>query len=348
MSFPAIQNDKLTLMEHYVMDSRDIETPSLDGKDDIKKFVDKFKIDVIKSNSSEIEFDMIGADASFANALRRILIAEVPTMAIDKLFVFNNTSIIQDEVLAHRLGLIPIFADPRCFKYPPQTDTTKESKESDEEQLKTSPDIHIVLELKIKCTKNPKAADDCDPDVNSINNKVLTKHIKWIPIGNQLEEFGANGIRPVFDDILIAKLRPGQELDLQMHCTKGVGKDHAKFSPVATASYRLLPEITLLQPIVGELADRLKKCFTQGVIKVNKDKNGDKIAYVVNPRKDTGTREIFRDEQLKDMVKLEKRRDHFIFHVESTGALPPNVLVEEAFRILHDKSMLYSNQLKNL
>ena len=38
-------------------------------------------------------------------------------MAIDKVFVYNNTSLIQDEVLAHRLGLIPIQADPRLFEY---------------------------------------------------------------------------------------------------------------------------------------------------------------------------------------------------------------------------------------
>lgn len=44
------------------------------------------------------------------------------------------------------------------------------------------------------------------------------------------------------------------------------GKDHAKFSPVATASYRLLPEITLLEPVEGEKAERLKRCFSRGVI----------------------------------------------------------------------------------
>ena len=41
-------------------------------------------------------------------------------MAIDKVMIFNNTSIIQDEVLAHRLGLIPIKVDPRLFEYKAQ------------------------------------------------------------------------------------------------------------------------------------------------------------------------------------------------------------------------------------
>ena len=72
-------------------------------------------MDIQQSNELEMEFDLVGVDASIANAFRRILIAEVPTMAIETVFVFNNTSVIQDEVLAHRLGLIPIKADPERF-----------------------------------------------------------------------------------------------------------------------------------------------------------------------------------------------------------------------------------------
>lgn len=55
-----------------------------------------------------------------------------------------------------------------------------------------------------------------------------------------------------------------QEINIIMHAVKGVGKDHAKFSPVATASYRLLPEITILDPVIGDDAERLKACFSPG------------------------------------------------------------------------------------
>ena len=72
-------------------------------------------MEIQHSDELEMEFDLVGVDASTANAFRRILIAEVPTMAIETVFVFNNTSVIQDEVLAHRLGLIPIKADPERF-----------------------------------------------------------------------------------------------------------------------------------------------------------------------------------------------------------------------------------------
>ncbi len=62
-----------------------------------------------------MEFDLIGVDASVANALRRIMIGEVPTMAVENVYIYNNTSVMHDEILAHRLGLIPILADAAQF-----------------------------------------------------------------------------------------------------------------------------------------------------------------------------------------------------------------------------------------
>jgi len=72
---------------------------------------------VRRLDSEEIEFDLVGVEPPLANALRRILIAEIPTIAIEKVNMWQNTSIIPDENLAHRMGLIPIKADPRLFEY---------------------------------------------------------------------------------------------------------------------------------------------------------------------------------------------------------------------------------------
>lgn len=54
------------------------------------------------NNENELEFDLIGCSAAIANAFRRILLSEIPSMAIEKVYISNNTSLIQDEVLAHR------------------------------------------------------------------------------------------------------------------------------------------------------------------------------------------------------------------------------------------------------
>lgn len=63
----------------------------------------------------------------------------------------------------------------------------------------------------------------------------------------------SEGVRPVHDDIVITKLRPGQRIEFEAHCRKGIGKDHTKFSPCATASYRLLPGSFICMTIITML-----------------------------------------------------------------------------------------------
>lgn len=123
-----------------------------------------------------------------------------------------------------------------------------------------------------------------------------------------MEEFVDSPIKPVHSDILIAKLRPGQELDLELHCEKNSGKEHAKWSPVATASYRLLPVINIISPIEEELIDKFVACFPPGVLSVTSKKK----IIVANPRLDTVTREALRHPEFADKVELGRRRDYFI------------------------------------
>uniref|UniRef100_A0A7N6FHG6 DNA-directed RNA polymerases I and III subunit RPAC1 n=1 Tax=Anabas testudineus TaxID=64144 RepID=A0A7N6FHG6_ANATE len=312
--------------------------PGYDDTWDMQKFQKNFRIDVVHLDESSMEFDMVGIDAAIANAFRRILLAEVPTMAIEKVFIYNNTSIVQDEVLAHRLGLIPIKADPRLFEY---RNTVEESAEEEGSEIDT-----IQLQLKIKCSKNPRASkDSSDPRELYLNHMVYSKDIRWVPIGNQADVFADSSIGPVHDDILIAQLRPGQELDIIMHCVKGIGKDHAKFSPVATASYRLLPEITLLEPVEGEKKELWYAMCTSSHHHVAALIIIYFFAKVVNSRLDTCSREVLRHEDLKNVVKLGRVRDHFIFTVESTGILPPDVLVTEAIKVLMAKCQRFLSEL---
>ncbi|PPD94613.1 hypothetical protein GOBAR_DD08366 [Gossypium barbadense] len=98
----------------------------IDNSSRLDRFSNNFRVEVVRLNEDDMEFDMIVIDAAIANSFRRILIAEIPTMAIEKVLIANKTSIIQDEVLAHRLGLVPIRVDPRLFDYLSENDQPNE------------------------------------------------------------------------------------------------------------------------------------------------------------------------------------------------------------------------------
>ncbi|KAJ3052196.1 DNA-directed RNA polymerase core subunit rpc40 [Rhizophlyctis rosea] len=325
--------DPITLMRTRVVMHKDrVAYPSsmdfpqnFPGEDlawDLEKFKENFKIVIGFIGKDDMEFDLIGIDASIANAFRRILIGEVPTMAIERVYVINNTTIMHDEILSHRLGLIPIKADPRAFDY-------KEGEEDQPTDLNT-----IVFNLAIQCSVNKNAPpNSVDPKVKFINS---SGSLKWQPQGDQEERLGTE-IRPVHDDVLLTKMRPGQEIELEVHCQKGIGKEHAKWSPVATASYRLLPDIQILKPITGQDAIKFQRCFPQGVVEVVKNRKGEQEAKIANPRKDTVSREVLRHKEFEDKVRLTRVRDHFIFSIESTGILPPHILFKEAVGILRLK-----------
>ncbi|EGW33296.1 RNA polymerase III (C) subunit [Spathaspora passalidarum NRRL Y-27907] len=292
---------------------------------DIEKFKQNFDIDIKYLTERTANFDLVHIDTSIANAFRRIMIAEVPSVAAEAVYMFMNTSVIQDEVLAHRIGLIPLKVDPDLLSWVDKTQ---------DENNRYTEDNTIVLSLDVVCTKNPNAPK------NSTNAKELYRNshvyasdLKFEPHGSQLEKFKNNPVVPADPNILLAKLRPGQEISLRAHCILGIGSDHAKFSPVATASYRLMPVIDIREPITGALAVNFQKCFPPGVIGINDQ--GE--AYVQDARKDTVSREVLRHEEFDGKVKLGRKRDHFIFNVESTGAMSPEEIFFKSVRVLKNK-----------
>lgn len=205
-------------------------------------------------------------------------------------------------------------------------------------------------------------ADDIDKLY--VNHNVYARDITYKPIGRQVLDFTEElGIfRPVNPDVLIAKMRPGQEIDIEMHALKGKGGDHAKFSPVATASYRLMPTIDIIQPILGNDARKFARCFPKGVIgledfteldasEAGEDYEahvGEKKAVVKNPFKDTVSRECLRHAEFQDKVKLGRVRDHFIFSVESTGQYESDDLFIQSVQLLSAKANKIRRHLANI
>ena len=122
--------------------------------------------------------------------------------------------------------------------------------------------------------------------------------------------------------------------DYQLVLFPGIGRDHAKFSPVATASYRLMPYIKLKEPIYDEEAFKLQGFFANGVIAVEPTKKGRMTARVDNVRADTCNRQVLEDEEMSPKVEISKIRDHFLFTVESVSFFRPDELVVEALDVL--------------
>ncbi|KAG6463278.1 hypothetical protein O3G_MSEX013777 [Manduca sexta] len=218
---PKVDEKPRVYLEEFRVKNAPEDYGMADEKWSLKKFVKKLRIVIVRMDSFEMEFDLIGIQPAFANAFRRLMLSEVPSMAIEKVMIKNNTSIIQDEVLAHRLGLIPLKADPRLFEYRPE-DATEGT------EFNT-----LEFSLKVKCSTNKnQPKDSFRTDDLYENHSVYSSQIKWHPISNQATVHKEQDIGPVHGDILISKMRPGHELDLHLVAVKGIGKDHAKFSPV--------------------------------------------------------------------------------------------------------------------
>ncbi|CDK29286.1 unnamed protein product [Kuraishia capsulata CBS 1993] len=280
---------------------------------DLDTFKSQLRVDIKHITEREANFDLINIDTSIANAFRRIMLAEVPSVAAEHVYVYNNTSVVQDEVLAHRIGMIPLKVDPELLSWV-DPNAPEDGKFTD--------DNTIVLSLDVQCKEKDKTMS------------VYARDLVFEPQGRQVEVFADQPVVPCDPDILLVKLRYGQEVSLRVHCILGLGSDHAKFSPVSTASYRLLPQIDIIQPITGTDAQKFQKCFPSGVIGI--DSKGQ--AFVADPRKDTVSREVLRHDEFNGKVKLGRKRTHFIYNVESTGAIPPEEIFFRSVRILKNKA----------
>ena len=184
---------------------------------------------------------------SFINAIRRILISEIPSLAIDYVNIKNNESIYHDEIISHRLGLIP-FNSEETYKF-------NYYWEKSDNILK-----YVKYELNIK--------NETEKDIY-----VTSKDLKIVNIKNMdnIQKKIYNNVKPIYNDIIITKLKPNQSISLNCLIKKGIGKEHSKFQPVNVVEFKKIDENKYKLNIETSGVIKSKKIY-ELLLKIFKDK----------------------------------------------------------------------------
>jgi DNA-directed RNA polymerase II subunit RPB3 len=278
-------------------------------------------IEILELDHERIRFILNNVDTSFANSLRRIMIAETPIMAIEFVDIRTNTSPLHDEMFAQRLGQIPLTSSlVDNFEYFMNCTNCQGGGGC------TS--CSVKLTLKVACTERD-TMDVTSKDLISYSKDVAPVKFRSL-VDN--EEVG----------VLICKLKRGQEVDLECTARKGIGKDHSKFTPVCVANFQYEPEIILNQNIMPKLSYEKKKEFVLScptkVYSLNEQTEEVEV--------DNHMACVFCDECVKTadawkldepFVKITQKVGKYIFSVETTGALKPEEVVKHALTSMKRK-----------
>lgn len=168
------------------------------------------EVDLLELSDRSARFILSGVDASFANGLRRAMLADVPTLAIEEVGIYNNTSVLYDEQIGLRMALIPIATNYEEFV--PHTECSCEDG---------CPACSVAFTLSVE-------AEDEDRMVYS--GDLVSSDPK---------------VSPADSSIPIVLLKPGQKLVLEATATMGFGHDHARWQAGVACGYKNLPVIDI-------------------------------------------------------------------------------------------------------
>lgn len=179
-------------------------------------------------------FELTDTDVSMANSLRRIMIAEVPTMAIEFVIFEENSTALKDEIIAHRLGLIPL----RCTQ--PMSEYCYGHECDCEEHCDK---CAVVFTLDVGYEEKAQGNNLLDVAITSADLQT-SSGVNPVHFLNEEEMTLATEL-PSDDGIVITRVGPGQRLKLTAIAKKGIGKEHAKWSPVATVALKCDPIVKI-------------------------------------------------------------------------------------------------------
>ncbi len=240
------------------------------------------KITLLEKNDEEIKVLLEKTSYLFVNALRRAIINEVPTLAIEEVEFRKQTSALYDEILAHRLGLLPLKTDYSTYEY--------EEVENIEDRSGKSM-VKLFASVKGPGTFYAEKIESNDPSI-------LTQY-KKMPL---------------------AKLEEGQEIEFEAIAVMGKGKEHSKWTP-GIPSYIEDVKITVDEKkLEAEKEKYPSQIFEKGKVNVEKIKYNPELLDAV--------------EGISDAIKVERKKDSFIFTAESFGMITPKEMIVQGIKEL--------------
>lgn len=289
------------------------------------------KIEIKKKTEEVIEFYLSNVDLSYANTLRRIILAEVPSMAIDIVNIKTNTSPLFDEFIAHRLGLIPLESGTvNSFNFQMECDCASGCEKCE-----------VKFNLNVR-----NGIEDQDPKARVVTSEDIKPELPNCPV-----------VPVKFDTpIVIAKLGKGQELDMELIAKKGIGKEHAKYSPVSCVILNQIPQIEFLDKeffssLSPEKKKELMECCPKSVFSLSEE--GEIVVKDEDYLKCTMCDECrdkiadYKQDSL-NAIKIEPMTNKFLFKVETAGGMKPEDIVKLAFRQISNKCRKLLCEMKDM
>ncbi|WOF16517.1 DNA-directed RNA polymerase subunit D [Methanoplanus sp. FWC-SCC4] len=257
------------------------------------------------------KFVLSGVSPAFANSLRRTMIGEVPTLAIEDVIIYDNSSALFDEILTHRLGLIPLKTNLSEYK------------------------------MKSECSCNGEGCPVCESVYTlSVEGPGLVTTSDLIPQNPETA--------PVNPDIPVVKLEVGQKVVLEAHAELNIGLEHAKWQPTLACGYKTYPVITVSDKCdsCGACVDECPR----SVLKLGKksveiiESNLENCSMCKLCEKACMASGIG-DEPA---IRISSDDSKFIFVVESDGSMPVKDIMICALNKLKNKSESLVNVLTDI
>ena len=273
-------------------------------------------VKVIEKDEKEIQLLFQGYPVVLVNALRRLSLSDVPTLAVDFIYVYDNSSSVFDEILAHRFGLIVLDSEDALTKLKPPEEC-KDANEEDES-------CYVKLVLDTGVSEKEKQG-----------RFVTASEIK----------VNSNFTRILYPETPLLYLIPGQRIHAVAYARLGRGREHAKWSPATIAVVQYVPRVKYNGK---DVSDKCLRCLEAYPELVRKLESGEEGVIEFDRRINTSGLVYCADTECGKAVRVEYDESRLILAIESTGSLKPERIVLESVKALEARARALIQRLQEV